>query len=91
LAKSGVAEALWRAITTTALGILVLWITRIPGLTALLVKCPELLISQAGCVLLIADRFQFQKFEGFNPLITFKRRPEPLGTGPSPELQAFGD
>jgi uncharacterized protein with transglutaminase domain len=68
LRKSRLSDALWRAITTTAIGILIMAIARIPGLMPLLVRFPELLLAQAGCVLLVAERFQYRLFESFNPL-----------------------
>jgi hypothetical protein len=75
LARSGVAKALWRAVTTTAIGILVMTAGSIPGFMALLVRCPELLLAEAGCVLLIAERFDFRLFESFNPLSALWQEP----------------
>ena len=68
LSKSGLAEALWRAITTTALGALLMAITRIPGLMAALVRYPELLFVEAGFVLVVAEQLNCRLLEGFNPL-----------------------
>ena len=79
LRKAGPAEALWRATTTTAAAIAVLAVARIPGLMPALTRNPEWLLAEAGCVLLIAERFNYRALEGWNPFARKARVESPAG------------
>jgi hypothetical protein len=64
----GVREAVWRTFTTVVAASLIVGLTRLPGVLGLFLHFPELLLVQAGCILLINKYFDFRAFEGANPL-----------------------
>lgn len=68
LDEKGMVEAVWRAVTTTAVGLAIFGVTSIPGTMRALLRFPELLIAQTGCVLFIAGFLDYRWFEGRNPI-----------------------
>jgi hypothetical protein len=69
----GPVEAVWRAATTTAVGLVLAAVASIPGAMHTMLRFPELLIAQTACVLLIAEFLDYRLFEGRNPLRLFFR------------------
>ena len=66
----GSREAVWRAITTVAAAIIIMAIANIRGAVELFLRFPELLLAQAGCVLLINKHLNLRLLDGFNPLVS---------------------
>ena len=71
----GSREAVWRAITTVAAAIIIMALANIRGAVELFLRFPELLLAQAGFVLLINKHLNLRLLDGFNPLVS--RLPEP--------------
>jgi hypothetical protein len=68
LDREGVGEASWRtAVTVLAAAVIVSFIN-FPGVVRLFLRFPELLLVQAGCILLINKYLDLRLFEGVNPL-----------------------
>ena len=65
----GSREAVWRAFTTIAAAIGIMAIANIRGGVELFLRFPELLLAQAGCVLLINKYLNLRLLDGFNPLV----------------------
>lgn len=55
LYEKGVRNALWRGSMTVFAGVLICLISQIPGLMRLLLRFPELLIAQIGCVVAVGE------------------------------------
>jgi len=68
LVRNGVREALWRTSTTVLSAGVIVALTAVPGLLDFFLRFPELLLVQAGCILLINKYLNFRLFEGANPL-----------------------
>jgi hypothetical protein len=66
--RQGVAEAVWRAVTTITVALVITAMTETAGTVALFLRFPELLLVQAACILLINKHLDFRLFEGMNPL-----------------------
>jgi uncharacterized protein with transglutaminase domain len=64
----GSREAVWRAFTTVAAAIVIMAIAHVRGAVDLFLRFPELLLAQAGCVLLINKYLSLRLLDGFNPL-----------------------
>ncbi len=77
----GSREAVWRAFTTVVSAILIMAIAHIRGVVELFLRFPELLLAQAGCVLLINKHLNLRLWDGFNPLVIHLPDVEP--TSPS--------
>jgi hypothetical protein len=65
-------EAAWRVVTTILVGVVIAAVVKIPGMIVIFFRFPELLIVQAGLILVISEYLDFQCFEGKNP---FAARP----------------
>jgi len=72
LDAKGMREAAWRVVTTILVGVVIAAVVKIPGMIAIFFRFPELLIVQAGLILVISEYLDFQCFEGKNP---FAARP----------------
>jgi uncharacterized protein with transglutaminase domain len=66
--RDGVPEALWRALMTVAAAAAIAALATLARESELFLRFPELLLTQAGCVLLIRQRLSFRLFDGTNPL-----------------------
>jgi hypothetical protein len=66
--NNGLPEAIWRTVTSVAAALIILALTRIPGLMHLFFRFPELLLAQAGGILLINRHLALRLFKGKNPL-----------------------
>src|SRR5262245_9055538 len=66
LDRAGIREAAWRTITTVSAAVIILGLTSLPGILELFLRFPEMLLLQAGCILLINKHLAFRLFEGKN-------------------------
>lgn len=67
LTKEGTRSALWRTSMTVVVGILLTWLFMIPGLKETLLRFPELLITQVGLIVVIAEYFDLRLLQWMNP------------------------
>lgn len=72
LDRGGVAKAAWPTANTILIGIIISLLARIPGALHLLLRFPELLVAQAGVVLLIGEYLHFELLKDKN-LFTINR------------------
>ncbi len=63
LYEDGMHRAVWRASATVLSGVFISLIFRIPGAIPLLLRFPELLIAQIGCIVLVAEFMNFRLLE----------------------------
>lgn len=70
LDTEGMKEAVWRTAATVLAATIITTATSISGVLGFLSRFPELLLMQAGCVLLISRHLNLRLFEGVNPLTT---------------------
>jgi len=68
LDEDGIREAVWRTFTTVVAASVIVSLTSLPGVVELFLRFPELLLVQAGCILLINKYLSLRVFEGANPL-----------------------
>jgi hypothetical protein len=66
--RQGIREAVWRTITTVLAAVIITAVTTLSGILELFLRFPELLLLQAGCILLVNRHLAFRRFEGANPL-----------------------
>jgi hypothetical protein len=67
MSKEGLRSALWRAATTVLLGMVLTWLFMAPGLERLLLTCPELMITQIGLIVVIAEYYDLRLLRWLNP------------------------
>jgi hypothetical protein len=67
LTKEGTRSAMWRGAMTVLLAVLITLLTEIHALQQLLLRFPELLIVQIGCVVVIAEYFDLRLLQWMNP------------------------
>jgi hypothetical protein len=67
LDKKGMPVAAWRTLTTILVAAVITGIVRIPGVMDVFFRFPELLIVQAGLILVINEYFNFGWLNGWNP------------------------
>lgn len=65
----GSREAVWRALITVAAAIVIMAVAHVRGAVELFLRFPELLLAQAGCVLLINKYLNLRLLDGFNLII----------------------
>jgi hypothetical protein len=63
LYEKGVRNAVWRGSTTAFAGVLICLLAQMPGLMRLLLRFPELLIVQIGCVVVIGEFLSLRLFQ----------------------------
>lgn len=66
LDQDGIREAVWRTFTTVVAASVIVSLTSLPGVLELFLRFPELLLVQAGCILLINKYLDLRLFEGAN-------------------------
>jgi hypothetical protein len=90
LDEDGIREAAWRTFTTVVAAAVIVSLTSLPGVLELFLRFPELLLVQAGCILLINKYLNLRVFEVANPLAA--KATVPAGTAehatPVEELSA---
>ena len=67
LTREGARSAMWRGAMTVLLAVLFALLTEIHALQQLLLRFPELLIVQIGCVVVIAEYFDLRLLQWMNP------------------------
>lgn len=75
LTREGLRSAMWRGTMTAFVAVLITLLSRIPGFVYLLLRFPELLIVQIGCIVIIAEFFDLRLLQWLNPSIDKKRSP----------------
>jgi len=68
LTREGTRSAMWRGAMTVLLAVLFTLLTEIHALQQLLLRFPELLIVQIGCVVVIAEYFDLRLLQWMNPV-----------------------
>jgi len=67
LDDKGIGEAIWRAVTTVAAGLVITAVAAIPHFTDLWLRYPELLLVQVGLVGIIGRYLSFEWLDGYRP------------------------
>lgn len=67
LQKEGLRSALWRGTMTVMVGVLLTLLAGIPELRQLMLRFPELLVAQIGCIMVISEFLDLRLFEWLNP------------------------
>jgi len=73
LAREGPRSALWRGAMTAIVAVAIALLSEIPGFRELLLRYPELLILQIGCVVVIAKLLNLRLLEWVNPKVKKRR------------------
>ena len=68
LDQEGIGEAAWRTVVTVLAAAVIVGFIKLPGVVDMFLRFPELLLAQAGCILLINKYLDLRLFEGINPL-----------------------
>jgi len=82
LDRDGIHEAVWRTFTTVAAAAVIVGLIRLPGVLKLFLGFPELLLVEAGSILLINKYLDFRIYEGANPLA-----PRTADSAPAPDAE----
>lgn len=77
--RQGLREAMWRTTATVIAAALIMVLTTMSGILELFLRFPELLLIQAGAILLISKHLDLRLFEGINPL-AIRPAPDPIET-----------
>jgi hypothetical protein len=75
LERQGIREAIWRTLTTAVVAAIITTLTSLSGVLDLFLHFPELLMAQAGCIMLINKHLDIRLFENTQPLATEPVRP----------------
>lgn len=67
LTREGLRSAMWRGTMTALVAVVITLLSQIPGFVRLLLRFPELLIVQIGCIVIIAEFFDLRLLEWLNP------------------------
>jgi hypothetical protein len=73
LAREGPLSAFWRGAMTALLAAAIALLSEVPGFKDLLLRFPELLILQVGCIVFIAKFLDLRLLEGLNPPVVRRR------------------
>jgi len=76
LTKEGARSAIWRGAMTALLAVLITLLTSIPGLRQLMLRFPELLIVQLGCIVVISEYLDLRLLQWINPAPPPKAAPQ---------------
>jgi len=63
LDRQGIREAIWRTLTTAVAATVITVLTTMSGILELFLRFPELLMAQAGCIMLISKYLNIRLFE----------------------------
>jgi 7 transmembrane helices usually fused to an inactive transglutaminase len=90
LDRHGIGEAIWRTLITLAAAAVITALTSLSGVLDLFLHFPELLMAQAGCIILIGKHLNIRLFESTKPLALKPVRPSAvdLEDEPAPERHA---
>ncbi len=67
LSKEGLKSATWRGFMTAFVAVLITLISQIDAFRNLFLYCPELLVMQMGCIMVIAEFFDLRLLRYLNP------------------------
>ena len=67
LSKEGLKSALWCGSTTVFVAVVITLFSQINGLRSMFLYCPELLILQIGCIVVLAEYFDLRLLSFLNP------------------------
>ena len=67
LSKEGLGSALWRGAMTAFVAVLITFLFQINGFRKVFLYFPELLILEIGCIILVAEFFDFRLLTRLNP------------------------
>jgi len=94
LTREGLRSAMWRGAMTAFVAVLITLLSQIPGFEYLLLRFPELLIVEIGCIVIIAEFFDLRLLQWLNPPPVRKRSSRrrekqrtPSKSGPAPRLK----
>ncbi len=73
LSREGVPSALWRGATTALVAVLIALLSRSQAAKETLLRYPELLFMQIGCIVFIAKFLDFRLLRGLNPPVAKSR------------------
>jgi len=90
LDQDGIREATWRTVTTLVAAGIILALARLPGVLELFLRFPEMLLVQAGLILLINKHLAFRLFEEANPLAMEPAQPIDAAAGPAISVERGG-
>ncbi|MCA9143485.1 MAG: hypothetical protein KDB05_11895 [Planctomycetales bacterium] len=74
--REGTHSAIWRSGLTAAVAVVLAAVSGIPAITELMVRYPELLLSQIGMILVVSRYMGWRWFANYNPLATHAVRDE---------------
>jgi hypothetical protein len=83
LQKEGLRSALWRGTMTVMVGVLLTLLAGIPELRQLMLRFPELLVAQIGCIMVISEFLDLRLFEWLNPAAAEEDEGKPGGDAPA--------
>lgn len=81
LEREGVREAIWRTLTTAFVAAIITTLTSLSGVLDLFLHFPELLMAQAGCIMLINKHLDIRLFENTQPPASERVRPSAAELG----------
>jgi hypothetical protein len=76
LDRQGIGEAIWRTLTTVIAAAVITALTSLSGVLDLFLHFPELLMAQAGCIMLIGKHLNIRLFEITKPTALKPVRPQ---------------
>jgi len=91
LSKEGLKSATWRGSMTALVAVLITLISLIDGFRNLFLYCPELLIMQMGCIVIIAEFFDLRLLRWINPPAAKKASSRPAEEAHPAANQAIRD
>jgi len=71
--KEGFRSAVWRGAMTALVAVLITFLSQIQTLKAILLRFPELLFAQIGCIVVIAKFLDFRLLHWLNPAVQDKQ------------------
>jgi hypothetical protein len=75
LQKEGLRSAMWRGVMTVMVGVLLTLLAGIPALRQIMLRFPEILIAQIGCIMVISEFLDLRLFEWLNPAASDEEKP----------------
>lgn len=67
LAREGPRSALWRGTMTALVAVVITLLSQVPGFRELLLRYPELLVLQIGCIVVVSKLLNLRLLEWMNP------------------------
>jgi len=73
LAREGPRSALWRGTMTALVAVVIALLSQVPGFRELLLRYPELLVLQIGCIVVVSKLLNLRLLEWMNPKVKKRR------------------